>query len=375
MKKIASLLLAAAMLFVTAACEPEVEEPEPPEEQTVTEQPAFKVGVVYCGDPALDSECAAHERGIEAMQLSLGLDDGQIIRKTDVPADTASVGAALEECAAEGCGIIFAADPSCEAAMAAAAEAHPEIVFSCSGINGGNGKNFNGYYGRFYQVQYLCGVAAGMRTASGAVGYVAGKAAPSALRGIDAFAMGVERANPAAVVYVKYVSAPYGGDMVSPERQAALALLDMGCDVIAQDVNSVEPQLAAEERGAFSCGYNAVGGEDAPSTRLTAPLWNWGVYYTMTTKAVMENTWVCESYYGGMADGLVELLPLSKSCAEGTSAAVEAAKDEILAGRDVFSGEIIDNFGNVICPAEASLDDKTVAAGLNWYYRNVRVTE
>ncbi len=152
----------------------------------------------------------------------------------------------------------------------------------------------------------------------------------------------------------------------------------MGCDVIAQHCDTANPQLAAEKKGVWGCGYNSDMSKEAPSAHLTAPIWNWGVYYTKAAKAVLEGTWDGSNYFGGMDDGLVALSPLSENCAEGTAEKIAEATEQILGGTDVFTGamvggDIVDNAGNIVCPADGSLDDATITGGINWYYRNVEL--
>jgi basic membrane protein A len=125
----------------------------------------------------------------------------------------------------------------------------------------------------------------------------------------------------------------------------------MGCDVIAQHADTTAPQLAAEARGVWGCGYNSDMTKDAPKAHLTAPVWKWGAYYTAAVKAVIEDKWTNENYFGGMADGLIDISPLSENCAEGTAEAVEAARKRILEGFKVFEGDIFDNEGNQVCKA------------------------
>ena len=152
--------------------------------------------------------------------------------------------------------------------------------------------------------------------------------------------------NPDAVVYVKYTNSWYDATL---ERQTADALLDMGCDVIAQHCDTANPQIAAQERGVWGCGYNADMTVDAPEAHLTAPVWNWGAVYTMAVQEVIDGTWKPENIFLTMADGLVDISPLSKNCAEGTAEAIEAAREKIVSGEfDVFEGPLYDNEGNQI---------------------------
>jgi basic membrane protein A len=147
----------------------------------------------------------------------------------------------------------------------------------------------------------------------------------------------------------------------------------MGCDVIAQHADTTAPQMAAQNRGVWGCGYNSDMTKDAPNAHLTAPIWNWGVYYTKAAKAVMEGTWTSENYFGGMDDGLVDISPLSANCAEGTQAAVDAARKKILDGYKIFEGELFDNQGNQVCAAGEALADTDITGAMNWYYKTVEV--
>ena len=60
------------------------------------------------------------------------------------------------------------------------------------------------FFGRIYQARFLTGIAAGLKTESNLVGYVAamGKDNSEVTGGLNAFAMGVYSVNPDARVYV-----------------------------------------------------------------------------------------------------------------------------------------------------------------------------
>ena len=282
-----------------------------------------KVGFIFIGDVSDKGYTYAHYQGLLAMQEALGLTDDQIIIKTNVPEDSA-----------------------CDAAMLELIEAGCQIIFGNSYGYMSNDVNFNNYFGAIYQARYLSGIAAGMKTQTNKIGYVAAMQTPEVIGGFDAFALGVQSVNPDAVVYVKYTNSWYDATL---ERQTADALLDMGCDVIAQHCDTANPQIAAQERGVWGCGYNADMTVDAPEAHLTAPVWNWGAVYTMEVQEVIDGTWKPEKIFLTMADGLVDISPLSKNCAEGTAEAIEAAREKIVSGEfDVFEGPLYDNEGNQI---------------------------
>lgn len=307
-----------------------------------------KVGFIFIGDVSDKGYTYAHYQGLLEMQEALGLRDDQIIYKTNI-AEDAACDTAIQELVEAGCQIIFGNSYGYMSFMAEMAEEYPEVIFShCSGYMS-NDVNFNNYFGAIYQARYLSGIAAGLKTQTNKIGFVAAMQTPEVIGGFDAFALGVQSVNPDAVVYVKYTNTWYDATL---ERQTADALLDMGCDVIAQHCDTANPQIAAQERGVWGCGYNADMSVDAPKGHLTAPVWNWGAVYTKEVQAVIDGAWTPENIFLDMTDGLVGLSSLSENCAEGTAEAIAAAQEKILSGEfDVFNQELWDNQGNQITDA------------------------
>ena len=113
-----------------------------------------------------------------------------------------------------------------------------------------------------------------------------------------------------------------------------------------------------------------------PDTCLCSVVWNWSAYYTKAVNDVIQGTWSGENYYGGMAEGLVEVTELADFCASGTKEKVSEASEAILNGtNNVFDGELKTNTGEVIGSEGNTLDDATITGGINWYYENVVVVE
>ena len=83
-----------------------------------------------------------------------------------------------------------------------------------------------------------------------------------------------------------------------------------------------------------------------------------------------------KNYYGGMAEGLVDITDLADFCADGTQEKVDEARAEILSGKcNVFDGKIETNTGDTIGKKGKTLDDGTITGGINWYYKNVKIVE
>ena len=336
----------------------------------------LKVGVIHIGDPADGSGYSyAHDLGIVEMQKELGLEDNQIIRKNNIPdADPTKTEQAMRECIEEGCQVIYATSFNYMDTCEALAEEYPDVIFSHGTGYKSNDTNFNNYFGRIYQARYLSGIVAGMKTETNKIGYVAamGSENSEVTGGADAFAIGVAEVNPDAQVYVKVTNS-----WLSPteETNAAKALIAEGCDVIGQHCDTPNPQTEAEAAGVWGVGYNSDMKKDAPGATLTSVIWNWGKYYTESTKKVIDGTWTAENYFGGMKEGLVDIAPLNEDLvAPGTQEKVDEAKKRIVEeGFNVFDGVLETNDGKTIGEEGKTLDDATITGGINWYYKNIVV--
>ena len=341
------------------------------------EKEDIKVGVLHISDPAEGSGYAyTHDLGIQGMQENLGLSDDQIVRKLNVSDDDPEeIEAAISDCIAQGCNEIFTTSWGYMEPTAQMAEEYPDIYFSHGTGYMSNGKNFNNYFGRIYQARYLSGIVAGMNTSTNKIGYVAAQDSSNSevTGGIDAFAMGVYSVNPDAVVYVKVTNSWYNPEA---EQAASETLLDMGCDVMAQHCDTPYPQLLAQDRGVYGIGYNSDMSKETPDSCLCSVIWNWSAYYTSAVQSIIDGTWDGSNYYGGMAEGLVEITELADFCAEGTQEKVDEATAAILSGEfNVFDGVIETNDGSTVGKEGETLDDTSITSGINWYFKNVTVLD
>ncbi len=401
MKKFLSVLTASLMLISTSlalcSCSGTASESGSDDE--------FIVGAIYInGQNDVAGYTYAHNKGITTAMENLGLSTTDNLKIVDnVPEDDVQVKAAIDQLAGQGCDIIFGISFGYLNAMDEAAKEYPDIVFSHATGYLCNDTNFNNYFGRIYQARYLAGIAAGYKSLeenNNNIGYVSawGTEYAETCSGINAFTLGVLAVNPDAVVHVNQIST--WGDQ-ELERQAAEVLVDTyNCCVIAQHCDSAQPQIVAEEKGVYGCGYNSDMSEQAPLAHLTAPVWNWDVYYQLAIETAMNGDassffGTVGNYYGGLAEGMVDISPLSANCSPETADAIELARDLMVSGEwDVFSGTrlsfsgTVDSDGGVICTQIAddlvtndgtviveaggpSVDDSVIQGSMNYYVQGV----
>ena len=391
MKKILALLLAVVLVMGLTACgtEPDTDE--------------FIVGAIYINsrnDTA--GYTFAHHNGITKAMEELGLDvNTQLVIVDEVPEDKEQVLAAVDTLVGEGADIIFGISFGYIDAMEEAAKTYPDVIFSHATGYKSNTTNFNNYFGRAYQARYLAGIAAGLKsleTGNNNVGYVAayGTEYAETASGINGFAMGVLAVNPNATIYVKELGA--WADEVNEAAFANELIDSYNCGVISQHCDSAQPQIAAQNKGVFGCGYNSDMTPDAPKAHLTAAIWNWNVYYRTAMEAAMNcgeaskfvETMGSGAYYGGLKEGFVDVSPLSENCAPKTAEIIAAVKAMMVNGEwDVFSGvkleiaadgtitkvdaDLVDNNGNVIVAAGgASVEDGVITGTMDYFVAGVQ---
>ena len=73
--------------------------------------------------------------------------------------------------------------------------------------------------------------------------------------------------------------------------------------MIGQNVDSPAAGQYAQSKGLPWVGYDSNAKKFAPTSWLTAAVYDWGPYYLKRVKGAMNGTWKTGSYYGNMKDG------------------------------------------------------------------------
>ncbi len=241
----------------------------------------------------------------------------------------------LTQLAEKGYDLVFATSFGYMDPVIQVAERYPGVTFMhCSGYK--RAANVGTYFGRMYQAKYLAGFIAGSMSETGKLGYVAPHPIPEVIRHINAFNLGARAANPLATVNVVWTNSWFDP---GKEKEAALALLDAGADIIATGADSAAPLQAAQGRGALAMGYDSDGRQFAPQAFLTAPVWDWSVIYREVVQQVRNGTWKSSDSWTGMESGLVKLAPLSDLVPPELQEAVAQKQEAIVSGElKVFAG-------------------------------------
>lgn len=302
----------------------------------------FAVAFVYVAPIGDLGWTWAHDQGRLQIEQQLGIPTAYIESVPEGP----EAERVIRDFAQKGYDVIFTTSFGFMDATINIAADFPDVQFvHISGYK--TAPNVSTVFGAMEEARYLSGIVAGAATESNILGYVAAFPIPEVIRGINAFALGAQSVNPDAVVKVVWTNTWFGPPQ---EKEAAEALLAEGADVIAQHQDTTEPQKAAADAGAFSIGYDSDMRKFVGDTVLTSPIWNWGPKYVSIVEQVRAGTYNGdESYYGHMADGIVDIAPLSPLVDPETKALVEEKRQEIIDGTfQPFCGPIIGANGALV---------------------------
>jgi len=320
------------------------------QEPTPTPTP-IKAAFIYVGPIEDLGWSYAHDQGRLYLERELGIETAY--SEQVAPGDDAT--RVIRDYAEEGYDIIFATSFDYMDSVMGVAADYPATIFEhCTGNE--TAENVGIYDGRGYQGWYLSGIVAGSMTTSNTLGYVAPYPIPEVVRDMNAFALGALSVNPDVEVHPHWIFS--WGDPVK-ERQAAEALLELGADVIARESDSTESDKVAEEHGIYAIAYNAYIPDVAPDAVLTAPVWNWGIFYKKVVEDVMNGTWSNTPVWWGLKEGMLDMAPIADFVPDDIKALVDSEKQAISSGEfDVFVGPISDNTGTERVPAGTTMSDE-----------------
>ena len=324
------------------------------------DQAAFKAAWIYVGPHNDGGWSQAHDAGRLKVQKALG---SKIVTtyKENVP-EGPQVAQVIESLIRDGNKMIFATSFGFQTAMVAAAKKHPDVYFEMA-TGTATSKNMAEYFGASEDAIYLSGMAAGAATKKGVVGYVVPFAIPEVIRHANAFVLGVQATRPNARVRLVWTNSWFDP---KKERQAAESLVAAGSDVIGQNVDSPSAGQYAESKKIPWVGYNSDARKFAPTSWLTAALYDWGVYYVPRVQAAMNGTWKTGFYYGTMKDGFITLAPFGKRVTAKTRAAINAKKKAIINGTfHEFTGPLYDQSGKLRVRKGKKMTIKELYA-MNW---------
>ncbi|MEH2296518.1 BMP family protein [Nostoc sp.] len=175
---------------------------------------------------------------------------------------------ALTDFARKGYNVVFAHGGQFDAAIEQVAAQFPNTFFV--GVNGNNkGENIASLRIDHLQGSYLCGTIGAAITKSNKLAYIAGQEFPATQEELRGFKLGAKSVKPNI-----QITSTFLGDWndVAKAKEATLALISSGADVIYQWLDSASPAVlqAASDRGVYAFGNTKDQLDVAPKAVLTS---------------------------------------------------------------------------------------------------------
>ncbi len=326
------------------------------------------IGFVMTGGAEESGWNGRHYAAVKSVTDQMG---ARLILKEHVRENTGECQQAIRELAREGAGMIFLSSFAYPREAIHIVSDYPKIAFGVISAEF-TAKNMTANFVRVYQARYLAGIIAGLRTGSNIIGYVAAMNNSEVDRGINAFALGVQRVNSRAKVLVAFT-----GSWQDDEKEAANArrLVAAGADVLTYHQNQHAVADAAEEMGVDFIGYHEVFSGRSPHY-LTSVVCRWEAYYTDIMQRYLKGELNHDPiHWMGLEKGAVYLSGYSSRVTEYMRENVEQAQKEIEEGFFIFSGQLYDNQGILRCGRGESLSDIILLEHVNWLVKGVEVLE
>lgn len=330
----------------------------------ISQADPIKAAFVYVGPANVVGWSHSHDQGRRFLEQKFG--DKIETEFVEFVAGGRASRAVLQELASRN-DIVFSTSLAYMVPTDAVAKDNPTVMFEhATGTR--RGDNLTTYATRAYQPRYLSGLIAGSMTKTNKIGYVAAHPIPEVIRGINAFTLGVRKANPNAVVEIEWAKSWF-----DPKKETALAekLIVSGVDVLTHHTDSSAVVELAEKKGIHVIGYHSDMSEFAPKQHLASVVHNWGPYYEKRIQAMIDGTWAQGDVWLGIADHTSQIVSINKDIPEDVRKFVADQQAALLAGEmDVFTGPIKNYRGRVrIKPENTPSDEKLLR--MNWYVEGV----
>lgn len=323
---------------------------------------SIKAHWVYIGPPDDNGWTQEHERGRQKAQAALG-DRMESAFTPNILFD-ASTTQLFQQLADDGNDIVFANTEYASLLSDVAAD-NPDTKFMEA-----NGHVFTAnqfpYYVAHEIPAYLLGVAAGMLTENGRIGYIGAFPTASAFNDVNGMLLGARSVNPDATVDTVMANTFFDPQVAA---QAADALLNNGVEFLFGIMDEPTFLTKAEDAGVWTGYWNLDQRAAAPTKYLNNyDLSEFGNFYTRQCQAVLDGTWATRTDVEMLDSPLGQWGP---EVPQDVQDAVAAAAAKIASGElNVYEGPLVDTSGTERVAAGASLDS-VGAYAVDWAVEGV----
>jgi len=320
----------------------------------------LKVGFALVSPAAELGWTKQHTLGVGAIKTALGpRAEINMIDNVFQPQDAERV---FRGFAASGHQLIFGTSFSHGVSIARVAPQFPDVAFDCC-AGSKIFANLGAFEARYHEGMFLAGIAAAKTSRSGKLGFVGGFPIPDIVGPANAYLLGAQSVKPGITCGIIFMNS---WEDPGKEKEATLALIAQGCDVIAALTDSPVAAQTAEQKGAWSVGYASDVRKYAPTRLLTSMILDWSSIYVQDARDVVAGVWKAQSRWQGLKEGVVRMAPYLESIPPDTRAQLAGSEAAIKSGAlQPYAGEIRDQAGVVRVRSGTALGEADIR-GINW---------
>lgn len=290
----------------------------------------------------------SHDQGMKAVQAAFPKAKTLFVESVPYSADASRI---FRQFVANKANLVFATSNYGDFFYDVAAKAKTVGFLECDGRN--TRENVGWYYFAHWYPTYVMGVAAGLMSKTGKLGYVASFPVPSCFSGTNAFLMGARTVKPEATVQCITINSWFDPQAAT---QAGVALANNGCDFLFGIMDEAGYLQVAQQKGLKAAMWNTDMrrfGEDAYVTSIVVDVKK---YYVDQVAKRLAGTWTPDTAILPMGGG-IDRDAWGRTVPEAVAKQADAVRTKILAGYNPFVGEIKDSKGAVRVPAGKTMSE------------------
>ncbi len=275
--------------------------------------------------------------------------------------------AAFDTAREEGCGMIFTTASSLMPFALRFAVENPAVkVLNCGVNQTQHALRF--YYGKMYEAKFILGALAASLADDHQISYRASKKDATAIANVNAFAIGAQLTDPCCRVRLHWIGEESRSDSATPDyREKEIHVFS--------DIDIIRPDDESRRYGVFMID------EKGNFRRLAASIWNWGAFYQLIVRKVLDGTYDSVpasqkdralNYFLGISSGIIDVI-LSDDLPRPSFRLAQMLRKGIAEGRiSPFEGVIFDREGKAHGAEEAFLSTGQIME-MDWFAENIDV--
>jgi basic membrane protein A len=307
-----------------------------------------KVAWGYVGPVSDETWTWSHDRGRKAVEAAFPGLTTQFVENIPYSADAGRI---FRQFVADGANMIFVNSNYSDFLYKVAARASNVAFYEFDGRK--PTANLGTCYVQHWYPSYIAGVAAGLMSSTGKLGYIASFPVSSVFSGTNAFLLGARSVNPQATLQVIGINSWFDPQAAA---QAATALLDSGAEVLFSILNDTAFLQMAEQRGRKAVTWSADLRRYGPSAYITSIKVDFDNWYVEQVRRRLDGQWTPTEDLLALGKG-VDCDVWGESVPADVAAQADTLRKRILGGWSPFTGEIKDSKGKIRLPAGQTMSE------------------